>query len=129
MQKINLVGRVLDVYNRQTQAEMATAIEREINRAVDGYLFPVMSVTTTYTMNLNDALILCDATGGAFTVTLKPAAECTQKLVVIKKIDNTATVTVDGDGSETIDGATTYSLSSQYQAVRLMSDGTKWHVV
>lgn len=129
MQKINLTGRVLEAYNRQTQSEMMSAIEREINRTVDGYLFPVMSVTTTYTMNLNDALILCDATGGAFTVTLKPAAECKEKLVIIKKVDNTANVTVDGDGSETIDGATTYSLTTQYQAVRLMSDGTKWHVV
>lgn len=129
MQKINLVGRVLDAYNRQTQIGLMNDIERELNRATDGYLFPVMSVTTTYTMNLNDALILCDATGGAFTVTLKPADECTQKLVVIKKVDNTATVTVDGDLSETIDGATTYSLTSQYQTVRLMSDGTAWHIV
>lgn len=104
-------------------------IEISINRAADGYLFPVTSITSAYTMSLNDAFIVCDATSGAFTVTLKPAAECEQKLVTIKKIDNVATVTVDGDGSETIDGSTTYALSSQYQTVRLMSDGTAWHIV
>jgi hypothetical protein len=33
-------------------------------------------------------------------------------------------VTLDGDSAETIDGATTYSLTSQYQSVDLYFDGT-----
>lgn len=127
MNRINLVNRVLNEYNRQNQVGLLALIQAAINAVADGYLFPVSEVTSNYTMAINDSLILADATGGAFTVTLKPAAECKCKLVVIKKTDASAnSVTVDGDGSETIDGATTDSLASQYDVVRLMSDGTQW---
>lgn len=38
----------------------------------------------------------------------------------------TNTVTVDGDGSETIDGDTTVLLMSQYDSIQLISDDTNW---
>ena len=38
-------------------------------------------------------------------------------------------VTIDGNASETIDGATTYALSAQYQSISIYSDGSNWHVV
>lgn len=129
MNKINLIGRVLEAYNRQTQQSLFNDIQIQINSAVDGYLFPVVSVNSAYTMSLNDCLILGDATSAGFTITLKPAGECKQKLVIIKKTNSANTITIDGDGSETIDGATTQSLTTQYSVLRLMSDGTKWHIV
>lgn len=127
MNRINLVNRVLNDYNRQNQVTLLSIIQAAINAVVDGYLFPVSEVSTAYTMNLNDSLILCDATSAAFTVTLKPAAEAKCKLIVIKKTDASANaITIDGDGAETIDGVTTDSLSSQYDVIRLMSDGSQW---
>ena len=49
----------------------------------------------------------------------------------IKRVDNTLAnqITIDGDGSETIDGETTKTLHTQYEAYELMSDGEEWHVL
>lgn len=39
------------------------------------------------------------------------------------------TVTIDGDGSETIDGATTKKMMTQYEMMEISCDGTEWHIV
>jgi len=38
-------------------------------------------------------------------------------------------LTIDGNSSETIDGATTTTLNTQYEEVTLVCDGTNWHVL
>lgn len=90
----------------------------------------VASKTSAYTVLNADEIVLADATGGAFAVTL-PAASARRDQIVIKKTDSSANaVTVTRAGSDTIDGATTYALSTQYQSVTLVSDGTStWYVV
>lgn len=97
-----------------------------------GNYSPTSTKTTTYSILTSDQnkLILCDATGGSFTVNLPAAATAGSGWkVTVKKIDSTAnTVTIDGSGSETIDGSTTYVLASQYQGVTPDSDGTNWSV-
>lgn len=86
--------------------------------------------TGTYTAALGDFTILCDATSAAFTVNLPAAVGVSGRIYVIKKTDvSVNAVTVDGNSSETIDGATTYSLALQYKYVMIQSDGTNWHVI
>jgi hypothetical protein len=88
------------------------------------------SKTGAYTATSSDDLIPCSASGGAFTVTLPAAASNTGMVVTIKKTDSSSNaVTVDANGAETIDGATTVALSSQYEAITLACDGTGWHVI
>ena len=90
------------------------------------------SKTGAYTVTTGDEgdMVLCDATSGAFTVTLPAAATAGDGFAVrIKKTDSsTNIVTVDGNGSETIDGATTYLLYNQYDSVHMVCDGSNWHV-
>lgn len=130
MNKISIRQYATAEYNRQQYETVLSAVEREFNRAADGYLFTVTRVTSAYTMTLNDSVILVDASSGAVTVTLKPARECERKRVTIKKIDSSANaVTVDADSSEEIDGATTKSLASQYDSVELVSQGGAWWIV
>lgn len=76
-------------------------------------------------------VILCDATAASFIVSLQAAATAGDGFtVIIKKIDSTAfTVTVDGNAAETIDGATTKVLSSQYDTIEIVCDGSNWSVV
>jgi hypothetical protein len=38
-------------------------------------------------------------------------------------------VTVDGNGAETINGAATKALSTQYETVHIMSDGANWIIL
>lgn len=89
--------------------------------------------TGVYTVVAADdgSLIRVDATSGAIIVTLTAAATLGAKFLTrIKKIDGSAnTVTVDANGAETIDGATTLVLPDQYDAVTLLCDGTAWHVL
>ena len=93
--------------------------------SVQRWAYTSVSVNTT----LNDAyqVVGVDATGGVRTITLPTAVGIRGKIYVVKKIDSsTNVVTVDGDGSETIDGATTALLSAQYSALMIQSDGTNW---
>lgn len=88
------------------------------------------SVSTTYTLLATDGLVECDATAGAFAVTLTAAASSLGRLVTIKKIDASANaITVTASGAETIDGANTYALSTRYDAVTLHCDGVTWNVI
>ena len=88
------------------------------------------SVETTGNVQSGDYLLLCDSTAGAVTVTLPPAALVPGRIYVFKRINAGANnVVVDGYGSETIDGATTYTLSSQWAGVTVMSNGTAWFII
>jgi hypothetical protein len=86
------------------------------------------SKTTTYQATTADGLILCS--GSAFTVTLYTAVGNAGKKLTIKKTDSTVAniITIDGDGSETIDGSLTKTLNSQYESYTIVSDGSNWHV-
>lgn len=128
--KINLSNRVPAEYNRQYLFDALTAIQMEINRGADGYLFPGVTVTANYTVTLNNSFVLADATSGSITITLPPARECEQKLITIKRKSAGAnTVTVDGNGAETIDGALTNVLATQYAAIELRSQDGAWWIV
>lgn len=86
--------------------------------------------TSAYTATDSDEMIRANASGGAFTVTLPTAASRAGKRFTIKKTDSSANVvTVGTTSSQTIDGATTYSLATQYKAVTVVSDGSNWNVI
>jgi len=86
--------------------------------------------TSDYTLTETDSIIAADASGGAFTITLPTASGIAGRQYTIKKVDPTGNaVTVAATGTETIDGASTYSLSAQYDAVTIVSDGTNWLIV
>ncbi len=79
----------------------------------DLYLVTTGSSTITATL---PAVAGSDPTGG--------------RVVTIMKVDSGGgSVTIDGNASETINGATTVSLSAQYNYRTLVSDGTQWLVI
>jgi hypothetical protein len=85
------------------------------------------TVTTTTTAAPGDVL-LADATGGAFTVNLPPAAG--RGTIIVKRINTGANaVTIDASGSEQIDGALTLALTVAEQSATLVSNGTAWFVI
>lgn len=103
----------------------------DLQRFTKGMSRRVRTVTTTYTATLDDDIVLGDATGGAFSITLPTAASAwhaaTQTSKVLTFVCLTANdVTIDGSGDETINGSTTLALSAQYQRVALVSNGTAW---
>lgn len=100
---------------------------RRLFRAVNR--LEVVSKTAAYTVGVGDDVILGSA-GSAFTVSLPTASGIRGRVYTIKKTDSSANaVTIDGAGSETIDGALTVALSTQYAFRIIVSDGTNWHVI
>ena len=90
----------------------------------------VSTKTGSHTATVNDWVIICNASSGALTITLPPAAGLEAVVYHIKKIDSNANiVTIDGNGSETIDDATTASITTQYENVMIVCDGSNWHII
>lgn len=88
--------------------------------------------TTGYSVLVGDrnTLRLGDATGGAFTYALPAAATAGDGFRIgFKKVDASANaITIDANGSEEIDGATTFVLAEENDFVVLVCDGTAWQV-
>ena len=102
----------------------------DIKDEIDNSSLTVTAVTTTYPIVATDKLVTGDATGGAFDVTLPLLSGNTGKNYIVKKIDASANaVTLEGNGSETIDGALNVALSSRYDNVWVVAGASEWHVV
>lgn len=132
MDKVALTQLATDQYNRQSYNRVLMMVEQQINRAADGYLFPVKRITSAdspYSVSINDAILICDTTSGSITINLKPALEWEQKILIVKKLVAANTVTVDGSGAETIDGAATDAFTVIYTAKRYVSQGGAVHIV
>lgn len=112
-----------------TSYNLGTASLRWAQIASGGVITNLRNKTTTYTADAQDHTITCDATGGTFTVTLPAAASHTGRIYVIKKTTAANTVTIDANASETIDGATTVDLTTQYSGKVIQCDGTNWHII
>lgn len=87
------------------------------------------SVTTTDTCtNADDVLEL---SGASFTETLFTASGNSGKILTIKHGGTSLTqvYTIDGNGSETIGGATTYILYTNGETLKIQSNGTNWIIL
>ena len=90
----------------------------------------VVTKTAAYTLTAQDEIVLADASTAAFTVTLPTAVGINGRQYVIKRINSGANnVTVGTTSSQTIDGATTNILNTQYKAIRVVSNGSNWFVI
>lgn len=76
-----------------------------------------------------EEVLLVDTSGGAVTVTLASADVATGNSVAVVDVGGAAgtnTITVDTEGSETIDNASSAQVDSDYGAASYTSDGTNW---
>jgi len=71
---------------------------------------------------------LVNTSGGAVTANLPPVVEVIGR-IAFKLVTAGNNFIIDGNASETIDGATTLTLSNSGDTVILESDGTKWYRV
>lgn len=88
---------------------------------------PIAAKSAAYTLGANDSTILAS---GNTTLTLPSAVGISGRKYIIKKTDSAATtVVIATTGSQSIDGSTSVSLTTQYAVLRVQSDGTKWWVI
>jgi hypothetical protein len=95
-----------------------------------------LTKTSTYTLdntaNATDdgKFIKCDATSAAFEINLPAASNAEGYLVFIQKQDASSNiVTIAANGTDTIAGNSTVTLSTQYSGVTLYCYGTGWAIV
>lgn len=88
---------------------------------------------TAYSMVEGDCYIEVTSLTAARTITLLAAATAGSGCMVIIKDSSgsagTYSITVDGNGAETIDGDATAVISSDYGSLTLICNGTSWAVV
>jgi len=95
-----------------------------------GIKFVSTEKTSNYTVTDSDLIIYVDATSSPATITLPAATDSGGHVFYIKKVDSSGnTVTIDADGTETIDGEQTIEMNLQYQCIMVHCDGTEWFIL
>jgi len=100
------------------QANVWTAAQR--------VLIPITALSSgsPYTVLSTDEVLLITTGASAYTVNLPAASTAGRKVLVIKVDSGAGAITVTPNGSDTIEGAATKVISSQYGKVGIVSDGT-----
>lgn len=91
---------------------------------------PSGTVSGTYNVQADDYLILADASAGPVVINFPAAATNKDRTILVKKIDSSAnTVTIEGFGSETIDGDTAAVIAIPFTSLTHICDGSNWQIV
>jgi hypothetical protein len=89
----------------------------------------VLTKSTDYTVTGSEAtgeiVMLCSNT---ITITLPTAISFGARFITVKNI-GAGVITVDGNGSETIDGDLTKAISFQYSSMRLTNNLSNWFIL
>ena len=92
-----------------------------------GGFLVIESIAAVGSIAAATSLAICSGT--TYTVTLPAAATVGAGWQLYVKRTSSGNITIDGNASETIDGALTYVLRQTLEGVKLVSDGTNWRIV
>jgi hypothetical protein len=110
---------------RQSLTELFQSVSKRVNYATS---MEVTNVTSNVT--IAHEIVLCSAGTDTMAVTLLPASKFEDRTMRIKKIDSGAgPVLIVPQAGELIDGASTYTIASQYICLQVVSDGARWWIV
>jgi hypothetical protein len=88
------------------------------------------TITTTATLGATDNRVFASDAGGSFTITLPALAGVIDREYLIKKTNSSAnTITIDGNGAETIDGSATVTLTGQYSFYWIHALAGGWMII
>jgi len=135
----NLVNQALTT----TDATLASQVEAEAGAENTKYMSALrtqqhlaanlksvhgtQTITTTDSINNTVDTVFASSAGGAYTITLPAVANSTPpEIFIIKTTSDFSLITIDGNGSETINGSLTTTLATQYEALILVHDGSNW---
>jgi hypothetical protein len=119
----NTEGDITPTLHRAVENNIADGIWGLVSTAID-------DTDSPYTLDVDVTQVLVtDSTSGAITVNLPAVASSSGRWITVKHVGSANSTTLDGNASETIDGATTKVLSTQYDFVKLFCDGSVWHII
>lgn len=120
------------IRQRSTTALSGFATSTPVSTLETGRSFgaAITSTSSDITLDASHYTLQVDATGANRTETLPAASTCTRRIYVILKIDASAnTVTIDGNGGETISGAATQVITTQWKGYMIQSTGSAWVII
>src|SRR6266513_5095650 len=130
MKKLFVIGMlVLSVYAK-AQIGIGTTTPLSTLDVSGSFGTKVRIFTTAYTADITDCNLIFTGTA-ATTLTLPDATAITGRWYVIKNASNPTiyALTIATTSSQTIDGVTTQVLSSAYQTLTVVSNGTGWNIM
>jgi len=89
----------------------------------------LVTKTSSYTITTGDQIIIADAASGEINITLPTAVGSTGTYYTVKRINTSNSVTIVTTSSQLIDGGSTVVLSTQYQSVTVVSNGSNWFII
>lgn len=123
----------LPLINNATDADLWGGYLNANWTALDA-LIPKTTASKSSTFNVGatefNYTYLVDASSGAVTADLPAVANVYNGFTVrFKLVDATNALTIDPNGSETIDGASTLEINVEDEVVGVVCDGTGWHAL
>jgi hypothetical protein len=88
---------------------------------------PSTDQTLTAPSGIEEVYVYTPST--TITVNLASASSCGVGFKYQIKNTSANTITIDPNGTETIDGASTFALSTQYASVTIVTDGSNWFII
>lgn len=118
-------------------SQLTSTVDLEVNRNKVAEIYPVTITgtpagSTIYTDTNNFVYLKYSGGTGNHTLQLPAVASSANRAIRFfcdSSVDATHTVTLDGNASETIDGATTFLINRNYEGVMLWCDGTQWIII
>lgn len=96
-------------------------VERKVIKSIDD------DTTILFTDNTNIYFVSCPS--GNVLIVLPSVDNMEGKSLTFKKTDNVNVVNIQPIESSTIDGNLTYTLSTQYEVITIIPDGTNWYII
>jgi hypothetical protein len=110
-----------------TEKAVKTYVDTQVGDPTLAY--EVVTVTP-YTASTNSIILVDDDTvGGDVTINLPDASLYDGKTFVIKKLGTTGKVTIDGNGTQTIDDEEIVDLDYSKEVIKVISDGNNWYII
>jgi hypothetical protein len=79
------------------------------------------TITSASTLDTTQSTVYVDAAGGSFSLALPAAATVAGRIWTIVKITAANTVTLDAAGTEKINGALTYAITTQWSSITIQA--------
>lgn len=95
---------------------------------LNGYRVARRSVSTSGNITSADVVVLASASGGVVSLALPAASTVPGQQFTIKKTDSSAN-SVNVTSTELIDGSNYAYLTSQYQSITVVSDGSNYFII
>lgn len=95
-----------------------------------GLVYNSQTITGNTTFAVGGPIVTVVNNSGTATISLPTAASASGEIYYIKKISAIANdVVIDPDSAELIDGSATKTLTLQYSAILIHSNGTAWYII